>query len=103
MQPPTGGCTPTRASAVRKVANLLGAHAASWTRHQGKSSRPRRLEERREIINLPLWFLGPAYQLSISCRGVEQPAARRLAARALFSLGVLFGARRELLKDDLII
>ena len=85
------------------MANLLAAPAASWTRHQGKSSRPRRLEERDEIITQPLWLLGPAYQLAISCRGVEVPAARRLAGGALFSLGVSFGALRELLKEILII
>ena len=55
------------------------------------------------IINPPLWFLRTTYQLSISCRGVEVPAARRLAGGALFSLGVSFGARRELAKGDLII
>ena len=87
----------------KKVANLLGAHAASWTRHQGKSSRPRRLAPCHEIINLPLWFLRTAYQLSISCRGVVGRLARRLAGGALFSLGVSFGARRELAKGDLII
>ena len=90
------------------MANLLAAPTgASWTRHQGKSSRTRRLEERVEIINLPLWLLGPVYQLSISCRGVELPEARRLAGAALFSLGVSFTSarepRRELGKDDLII
>ena len=85
------------------MANLLGAHAASWTRHEGKSARPRRLKERDEIINLPLWILRPAYQLSIRSNHILLPAARRLAGAAHFSLGVSFGARRELLKDDLII
>ena len=85
------------------MAKLLGGHAGSWTRHEGRSPRPRRLEEENEIITLPLWILSTAYQLSISCRGVEVPAARRLAGGALFSLGVSFGALRELLKEILII
>ena len=66
-------------------------------------SLPRRLEQAHEIINLPRWFLRTAYQLSISCRGVEGRLARRLADGARQTLGVFYDARRELTKGDLII
>ena len=82
-----------RLSGRRDVANLLVGHAGSWTRHEGRSPRPRRLALTHEIITQPLWILSTAYQLSISCRGVVRPAARRLAGAAVFSLGVSFGAR----------
>ena len=62
----------------------------------------RRLEDIHEIINLPLWFLRTAYQLSISCCGVEQPAAIRPAAVARPTLGIVHDARREQPKRVLI-
>ena len=82
---------------------------ASWRARRQLDSAPREVIKASSArtgprdITQPLWILRTAYQLSISCRGVEVPAARRLAGAALFSLGVSFGARRELLKDDLII